>query len=124
MDAIVLHHCVGGIQLCGCDNGSGSHKILGNSSLRFISKGFAADIGFFRKESGNIRANRFNIIRASTSHTSSADEAAISTNATKNSQKSSSEVFYFYFHQLIAYLLYLLLYNIEPHHMLWTTMNN
>ncbi|XP_062098831.1 2,3-bisphosphoglycerate-dependent phosphoglycerate mutase 1-like [Humulus lupulus] len=94
MDAtVVLHQSVGGIQLCGCDSSSGSVKILGNSSLRSISKCFADDTGFFRRGYCNFKPYRLHITRASTPHTSWADQAAISTspNTTNNTRRTPGE---------------------------------
>lgn len=109
MDAAVVlqQSSIGSVQLCGCDNSSGSLKILGSSSWRFSSKSFAADIGFFRKQNCNSKPYRLTIVRASSSQTSLPDKAAISTspNTTNNSRKPSSEGYLFFSNMIALFVI-------------------
>ncbi|KAM3757574.1 hypothetical protein ACB098_02G199100 [Castanea mollissima] len=87
MAAAVFHQCIGAIQVHSC----GTEK-SGNSSLRFISRGFVIDYGLLRKGTSISHPCKLHVIHASTSDASVMDPiSSTSHNAIDSSQNTSIE---------------------------------
>lgn len=90
MAAGALHRSIRTIQLHGGSNDSASTKEFGNSSLKFISKGFAVDVKFLSNRSRSFSHCKMHVIRAISSHASVVDPILSTSHMTTDFNQNKS----------------------------------